>query len=357
MATTGFEGGAEKYIAVLAEKMNESGRDVELLGDLPTWPQFLPRTSLHAGAKWNLRTLPIGFLRAFAERAKLRRHLLKSQEVVFNSHFKREQIAYSKLLSKRGRVVWTEHGRFPSGMFGRVIRPFYRHASKHASAIVCVSDLVARDIARFVSDPRRVVVIDTAIDLTRYRVPTEEYRKKIHAALGLDDRPVVVYVGRLEPSKRPELAILGGLAAGLQVLVAGTGSQDAYLRGAYAKNKDVHFLGHTDNVAEVFAAGNVHVFASTGAGEGFPTVILEASAMGLPTVAAEESGFGYAVEAAGGRTFSATVESLHAALDEILASQDGTAAHARAWAETRDHAAWTDRYLDVLFAESDVPQG
>ncbi|MBT2552815.1 glycosyltransferase family 4 protein [Arthrobacter sp. ISL-5] len=349
VATTSFEGGAEKYIASLAELFAAAKHPVRLLGDLRTWPGGLPHCSLGAGPKWSLRTLPLGLWRLIGELRTLRKSTAGLGPGVYHLHFKREQIGFSKHLSSLGRVVWTEHGRFPTGPFGLIIRPFYRHASKRVSTVVCVSDIVARDIARFVADPAVIEVIDTAVDLSKYSVPTEEFRQRVRRELGLDDRPVAVYVGRIEPNKRPALAIRGALEAGAQVLVAGSGSQLLHLADVFGSEEDVHFLGQLDNASHIFAVGDVHIFSSTGAGEGFPTVIIESAACGLPTVATADAGFGKAVESAGGYSCEPTAGDVAAAVKEILADLPPRRVAARNWAESRDQATWRDHYGRVLF--------
>lgn len=352
VATTGFEGGAEKYIAELARLLNECELSVSLLGDLRTWPSDLPHRSIGGGPKWSLRSLPLGILRLPAELWRLRRATTLSQNVVFNLHFKREQIAFSKFLSKRGKVVWTEHGRFPKGLFGSLIAFSYRRASQFADAVVCVSPLVADDISKRVVRRSSVLVIDTAVDLKRFSMPSPERRKSLKDSVGFDFRPVVAYVGRIEESKRPELAIRAGLAAGAQVVVAGTGSQYEPLLKRFGERSDVVFLGQVADSATVYAMSDVHVFSSDGAGEGFPTVILESAASGVPTVAAADSGFGYAVEAAGGISVPASEEALAHAIGVVLDSVDARRRTARQWAESRDQNAWIESYKTAFSRRS-----
>ena len=348
VATTSFEGGAEKYISELARLLRAQGKMITLLGDLPTWPEDLPQVSIGAGPKWSLRTLPLGLLRLPFELWRLKQVTPSTENGVFNLHFKREQIAFSKYLSMRGRVVWTEHGRFPAGPFGFLIGPLYRRASQHASAIVCVSPIVAKDISQRVSRPDLVQVIDTAVDLERFQPPSAAVRTLIRESVGLDERPVVAYVGRIEEDKRPALAIRAGLAAGAQVVVAGTGSLIGPIVREFEGLPDVTFLGQVPETSDVYAMADVHVFSSNGAGEGFPTVILESAASGVPTVAADDAGFSYAVEAAGGLSAAASEGAMADAIGIVLKSVEARRVKARSWAESRDQDAWLRNYLDAF---------
>jgi glycosyltransferase involved in cell wall biosynthesis len=357
VATTRFEGGAEKYIAELASLLDASGRPVRLLGDLRTWPASIPHGSIRSGPKWSLKTLPLGILRIVAEMRSLKREIASLSPGVYNLHFKREQIAFSRLLRTRGRVVWTEHGRFPTGPFGLLIRPFYRRASRSADSIVCVSEIVAKDIARFVSDPSIISVIDTAVDLTRFAVPSDQARRDLRQKFGLDDRPTVVYVGRIEAKKRPDIAIQAGLDVGAQVLVAGVGSYYAQLVREFGSYSDVKFLGYVQDTREVYAVADVHIFSSTGAGEGFPTVIIESAATGLPTVGTSDAGFGYAIDPAGGQSCLPTSQAIAQAIENVLLSLPERRRAARVWAESRDQATWMMQYSRIFFGPQAPPGG
>ena len=48
-------------------------------------------------------------------------------------------------------------------------------------------------ISRFVADPSIVRVIDTAVDLKNYVLPTPEERTTARLNFGLDNHPVAVY--------------------------------------------------------------------------------------------------------------------------------------------------------------------
>lgn len=351
--TSEFDGGAEAYVRRLAVALLGRGREVQLLGGLPRWPDSVPCTDLGAGPKWRLKSLPGGLLRLGRELARLRSVVERRPDLVFNLHFKREQIGYSGLLARRGRLVWTEHGRFPRGLFGALLTLPYRLASRRVSHIICVSEVVRDDIARRVS-PRarsRVSVVDTGIDTMAFSPPTEDVRAASRERLGISgDRLVVAFVSRLEAGKRPQLAVESCSIAGALLLVAGSGSLDSAIAAQRAEGR-LLFLGHVDDPRQVYYAADVALFLSTGAGEGFPTVLLEAAACGLPVVTAKGHGFERSVIDAGGVV---TDDSAHAVAESLTEFARDRARlvrarkEARAWALGRDAATWVSRYEQAL---------
>lgn len=348
VASTRFAGGAELYIARLAEVLKKSGLSVELWGSLPTWPLGIPRSNVAVGAKWGLRSLPRAILGISDARSDFRAAVSRmGSETLFNMHFKREQILFSKIASMRGPVVWTEHGKFPDGLFGWLIRPFYRSASGHVREVVCVSDLVAQSIRTKVKRGVRLSVINSAVDTEKFVPVDNVVRAESKANYGLSPiKPVAGFVGRMEKSKRPALAIEAGLQAGCQVLVAGTGSLLDSLKETYVSNREVIFVGHTTDPVTLYRAIDIHVFPSTGRGEGFPTVLLEAAASGVPTVASVDSGFGEYAEAAGGSSAPPVLGALAEAIRECLMDPVTARSKARDWGLSRSLKVWGDDYTE-----------
>lgn len=338
VATTSVEGGAERYISRLARLWADQGRSVGLLGQFPGWPGALPSYGIGSGPKWSLRNVPQSVLAVRRDIYGLKEVLREQQARVYSLHFKREQVLFSRTLSDGGQtVVWVEHGRFPRGLFGLVIRRSYRRAAKHVSQILCVSEIVARDIAEVIGSAEKIRTVETVV--TRAGPIS---RAEARASLGVNqDARVACAVGRLARSKRPALAIEAARRAGYHILVAGTGPLEYKLRRRYAQDSGVQFVGHLDNPARVFAASDIHVFASSGRGEGFPTVLLEASSHGVPTVGCSGSGFEELVERTGGCSGPTDAPGLAVAIRQLGSSQ-AARAHALAWAETLSPEKWLD---------------
>jgi len=120
---------------------------------------------------------------------------------------------------------------------------------------------------------------------------------KLAGVLGLDPLvPVVGLVGRLTHDKGVETLInaMGLLQAdgiACQLLVVGAQNESdsaAFLKTLRSMGDGVVAVGPVDDVRPYFALMDVHVLPSLR--EGFPNVVLEASAMGLPTVATDATG-------------------------------------------------------------------
>jgi len=359
VATTGFAGGAEAYIANLYGALSRRGHRVGLLGQLKTWASEIgPRVDIRSGPKWSLRTLGIGLLRQARERRELARALRQVEAKVFHLHFKREQIAFTRLLARSHPVVWTEHGIFPGGLFGMIIRPMYRRAARSAKVIVCVSEHVRKSIGPIVRNSCPVEVVPSAVDTTLFQPWTAERKAAARARLGLNPRePVVLFVGRMDAGKRPKLAIQAGLAAGTHVIVAGDGSELERLRTEFPADK-VTFFGRVPSVWDIYPLADVHLFTSDGRGEGFPTVLLESAAAGIPTVATADCGFSEEIKQAGGIAADPTEPALSAAIRTVLSDSDAALGQqCRGWAMRRDYSVLVDMYARILCVEKGTDGG
>ncbi len=142
---------------------------------------------------------------------------------------------------------------------------------------------------------RKLHLLGNGVDLMRFGPPRDgDERKRIRAALGIDDDQVVVgAVGRLVAEKGyPELFRawhdLGNVRSTATLLVVGPDDpdkSDALDRHVVerARADGVRFLGMRDDVEEIYRAMDVYVLASHR--EGYPRSAMEAAASGLPVVA------------------------------------------------------------------------
>jgi glycosyltransferase involved in cell wall biosynthesis len=126
-----------------------------------------------------------------------------------------------------------------------------------------------------------------------------EARRRLAAAHRFDlRRPVIAYVGSLEPRKNPlllpgllEAVRTAGATRDALLLVAGDGPLGPALRSALDDRRltdHARLLGHLPDPADVFAGADVVVLLSDV--EGLPQVLVQAAAAGTPFVAFEVSG-------------------------------------------------------------------
>lgn len=239
-------------------------------------------------------------------------------------------------------VVGTFHSWSDRNRLYRLGGPLGRRALARLAAATAVSP-AARDYAAGVLGvaPERLTVVPNGVDARFYHdaVPFPDLVDR--------DRPLLLFVGRLEPRKGCELAVRAFLQArrrrpGVRLCVVGDGSQRRHceeLVPAEARG-DVSFVGSVteSDKARFYASADLLVAPNLG-GESFGIVLLEAMAAGLPVVASDIPGFrtlaadgshGYLVPPGDGTALAEAVERVLA--DPVRAA--GMAAECRRTAET-----------------------
>ena len=128
------------------------------------------------------------------------------------------------------------------------------------------------------------MTIVNGVDTATYRPPEPGEREALRAALGWDERPRVLFVGRLVAKKGIDLAIGAAqrAAGAFELVVAGPGRAPVVLPAS------VRVLGAQPpaRVAGLYRAADALVLPSHG--EGFPITVQEAMASGLPVVVLDD---------------------------------------------------------------------
>jgi glycosyltransferase involved in cell wall biosynthesis len=115
-----------------------------------------------------------------------------------------------------------------------------------------------------------------------------------------DADPLVVFLGALQPGKRPErfvevIRALRERGVPLRAQVIGDGPMREPLREP-ASTAGVELLGARDDVPALLRAADLLVFPSLPAGEGMPGVLIEAALSGVPVVATGVPGVSTIIE-------------------------------------------------------------
>ena len=180
-------------------------------------------------------------------------------------------------------------------------------------------------------------------------------RDGARAALGLDDRPTLLFVGRIQPLKGLTIAVqaLAELSdrRSRLVVVGGPSGSDGPAELARVRTM-IDELGLRDRVSFVepqqhhrlstyYRAADVVVVPSRS--ESFGLVALEAAACGVPVVAAAVGGLRTLVDdgVSGHLVDSRRPSDFAARIDELLADPAGAAAMGRAASELADRYAWS----------------
>lgn len=180
-------------------------------------------------------------------------------------------------------LVWVESTLRDArpGFAERAKRVFARRAAGFV-----VPGRAAEEYVRSLVPEAQVVVAPNAVDAELFasRVPD---RERLRLELGLE-RLCVLYVGRLAPEKGVDVLLEAARGLDAEVVLAGTGPEEARLRSVAHPN--VRFLGRLDRDAlpAWYAAADVLCLPSRSDPWGMP--LNEGAAAGLPLVATEAVG-------------------------------------------------------------------
>jgi glycosyltransferase involved in cell wall biosynthesis len=187
-------------------------------------------------------------------------------------------------------VVVFAHGYGPIGdvqrnqrtMSGRRLLESVR---RRAALIVSVNDQIDEEFARLGVEPERRLVLPNGVDIDYYAPAADGERAALRARLGLGDRFVAVYTGRLSPEKRVDRSVavwreVSAAVPGATLLVVGDGPEEPALRAAASDG--VRFVGETEDVRPYLQMADAFVLTSDL--EGVSCSLLEAQASGLPAV-------------------------------------------------------------------------
>lgn len=171
-------------------------------------------------------------------------------------------------------------------------------------------------------------------------------------------RPVVGYVGRVEPAKGVlDLARAAPLLDARVVIVGDdvNGTDPAY-RDAVVRAPGVEHHGWVDGAAGLMGALDVLVLPSRR--EALPCVLAEAIAAGTPVVAARTGGTPEVVEegVTGRLVEPGDPAALAAAITDVLARREEMAAACRARAARWDANAYVDRVATLMLASCRSPR-
>lgn len=176
-----------------------------------------------------------------------------------------------------------ERRRFDRSLKFRLVKPLERYSLKNATVAVCVSDFLEGYARRY--GARRTATVYNKVYTAQFARPAPE---------GFHDPARILWVGRLDPQKAPEVVIQalaalppekraeltligkGSLEPSLRRLVAGLGLEDR-----------VRFIGAVDHAGIQEHYHRADILALATRYEGFCIPILEAMAAGLPVLASD----------------------------------------------------------------------
>lgn len=228
---------------------------------------------------------------------------------------------------------------------GRGLRTRLRLALlKRADAVVALTDGMRAELQALGVPAERLHVIPNGVDGERFRPPSAGERARARAARGLDpEHTMVLYLGRLEHVKGPDLALAAfgdlarnGAADRATLLIAGDGPLLPELQeAARSLAGRVELLGAVSDPVELYRAADLVIAPSRS--EGLSNTLLEAMASGLAILASDIRGNRALLhDGVTARLVPPAREPLAGALAELLLAPDRRAAlGAAAAAEAR----------------------
>jgi glycosyltransferase involved in cell wall biosynthesis len=213
------------------------------------------------------------------------------------------------------------------------------------AAAFCVPGSAAEEYVRLLRPGARIAVAPNAVDTALFGSRVAE-RDRLRSELRLD-RATVLFVGRLAPEKGIDVLLAAARGLDADVVVAGSGPEEASLRAAAPGN--VRFVGNVDRdeLPAWYAAADVLCLPSRSEPWGMP--LNEGAAAGLPLVATEAAGAAWDLIEEGQNGFRVAAgdpDALRRALGSLLAD---AAFRRAAGARSRELAA---RFTAEAWAEA-----
>ena len=219
------------------------------------------------------------------------RHIREFRPHIVHTHTAKAGIlgrVAARLAGTGSATVHTFHGHLLHGYFSpiktRAITTLESVQARSTDRLVAVGPQVRDDLlVAGIGRPEQFAIIPPGLEL-----PPAKSREEARVEFGVaGDAPVISFIGRLAPIKRPDRFIdtvrrISEQRPDVRFLVAGDGTEAESLRHV-AQHLPIEMLGWRDDVENVLAASDAVLLTSDN--EGTPLSLIQAALMGLPVVA------------------------------------------------------------------------
>jgi glycosyltransferase involved in cell wall biosynthesis len=195
---------------------------------------------------------------------------------------------------------------------------------RDADACVAVASNEIDQFATYGVAAERVTLIPNGVDPVEFAsVDDAGFRRKF----GLSNAPFVLFLGRLDPIKGPDLlldafATIAPTIADLQIVFAGPdgGMLDALRSSAqrYGVAERTHFIGPIRDADKSHACHAACLLAIPSRQEAMSIVVLESGICGTPVLITDRCGFNEVTASSGGMVVPASASGLERGLREML---------------------------------------
>jgi glycosyltransferase involved in cell wall biosynthesis len=229
---------------------------------------------------------------------------------------------------------------------------------RDARACVAIASNEIAQLAEYGVPAGRVTVIPNGIEPEEFSRPDPA---RFRAGFGLPDAPLILFMGRLNSIKGPDLLLNAFADAGLASRgynLVFAGSDDGLLDTLKATAAhagvagSVHFIGHVGarDKAGAYYASELLVIPSRR--EAMSIVVLEAGTCNRPVLITDRCGFNDVERIGGGRVVPASVDGIRSGLLEMLGDAEGLSAMGQRLGDfVRRNFLWEfacRRYLDLF---------
>lgn len=302
-------GGVLEVVMALKSGLEQRGHKVKIITPQPRKHDGdAPKDVIFAGTSVDFRTLSFSDttsqVSSTADTEKIDAMLTREKFDILNFHEPWMPLLSRQLLSRSTSVnVGTFHAKVTTAMTSRailkVVSPYLNSVLKYLHVLTAVSDSGAEYVSGMTKQP--VTIIPNGIDLKKYhKIPPSKLPKK--------DKPMILYIGRLENRKGARyllnaFQLFSQNNPDVQLVLAGDGPDRERLEmlADDLKLHNVSFLGFVTEDLKKELLSMADIFCSPALfGESFGIVLLEAMAMGAVTIAGNNSGYVGVMQEVGG---------------------------------------------------------
>ena len=198
---------------------------------------------------------------------------------------------------------------------------------QNASMCIAVTPDETDSFIAYGMKQNRIHVIPNGIAETDFLADdSKSFREKF----GLGVRPFILFVGRLNLIKGPDLLLkafceIQNHFPGVDLVFVGPDGGMLTELKSIVKNANVedrvHFLGYLGGVDKSHVYHAAEILAIPSRHEAMSIVVLEAGVSGTPVLLTDQCGFNQVADVGGGWVVPATVEGLRAGLTKVLSNQ------------------------------------
>jgi len=199
---------------------------------------------------------------------------------------------------------------------------------RNANAHVAITSEERLHFKPFGISADKVVVIPNGVDASEF---DERDDKSFRAKYGLSDLPIILFMGRLNPIKGPDLLLesfcnLAGVLRDYQLIFAGPdngmlgGLQNTVMK--YGLGGQVRFLGYLGGRDKSMSYHAAELLVVPSRQEAMSIVVLEAGITGTPVLITDQCGFNEISVIKGGLVVPASVAGLENGLLAMLSDRE-----------------------------------